>query len=193
MRVTRGAIPPGGWHFPVEPEITLHADTHEALAARVFEYRLRHGLPEIDIERAIDQYFCSKWPYHCQKEAADYGHPEVAAAAIPLQVRVARSTAKLASQRPEGGFQLINQVEANARAEICATCPLNVAWRTGCRSCSAPLAAMLVSLRKMRNTPSDASLRGCEQLGVDLQTAVHLPAEVLTNPLPPPANCWRKA
>lgn len=194
MRAIRGMVPPGGWHFPVDSELTLRGDSFDDLAQRLFDYRLHHGETGQaleDIERDIDKYICSKWPHACQLEPADYGRQAPSQPPASMQTRVTREAARWMARQPKGGYELVTATEATQRASICAGCPLNVAWRTGCGSCSANVSAILLNLRKHRNTPHDPNLRGCQEMGADLTTAVHLPTHALKTDSPPP-NCWRK-
>ena len=187
-------VPPGGWHYPIQPGITVTAGSHKELCDKVFAYRLQHGISEGNIERDIDRYICSRWPHTCQMEPQDYGIPAQPEPQPDIKTRVARSTARFVAGMPQGGYQLVNQTEAESRAEICSKCPLNVVWRSGCSSCTANVATLGITVRKHRNTKVDGSLKACNQLGTDLQTMVHLPVSVIpqVQGVEIPPNCWRK-
>ena len=190
MRVNKGMIPPGGWHFPEAPGHTIRTDTYETLIDEIFRQRLRAGKPTESIEAEVTRYYCSRWPSACvQTPAAITGDDTPAR-------RVARSAARLAAGQPAGGYDLVNQGIATERAAICAKCPLQVAWKTGCSSCSASTAALLLQIRKLRNTPSDGKLMACSIAGWENQTAVHLPESVVKPDADTlktlPENCWRK-
>ena len=191
MRVNKGMIPPGGWHFPEAPGHTIRTDTYETLIDEIFRHRLRVGKPTESIEAEVARYFCQRWPSSCvQTPAAITGDDTPAR-------RVARSAARLAAAQPAGGYDLVNQGTASERAAICAKCPLQVAWKTGCSSCSASTAALLLQIRKLRNTPSDGQLMACSIAGWENQTAVHLPESVVKPDADTlktlPENCWRKS
>ena len=186
-------VPPGGWHFPIGPGITITAGSYKELADKIFAYRLQHGIPEGNIEREIDRYVCSRWPHTCQMEPVDYGIPAQPEKQADILTRVSRVTSRMIAAMPQGGYQLVNQTEAERRAEICAKCPLNTAWRGGCGSCTANIATLGVTIRKHRNTKFDASLKACSQTAADLQMLVHLPESALpvAPEMTPPPNCWR--
>jgi hypothetical protein len=188
LTVNKGMIPPGGWHFPAEPGIILKSDTYNQLEDMLFKHRTRLGQSTVAVKQEIDRYFCSTWPSFCQ----DVG-PGNPLANDDLDRRVARFASFLASNQPSGGYQLVSQQDAQARAEVCVNCPMNEAWRIGCRSCSTATHQLLIALRKMRNTPQDPKLLGCSQAGGDLQTMVHLPVDAnysVSDGVPD--KCWRK-
>lgn len=191
MRVIRGMVPPGGWHYPVDG-ITLRADGHQELCDLLYAHYLRQGMVDRDVERDVDQYFCSKWPNFCNKESSDYGLPSVPST-LDLFTRVSRALARFMAAQPSGGYALVQQIEATARAATCASCQFNLKWTKSCGRCSSSAQTISLQLRKHRNTPSDPSLRGCALMGVDLLSAVHLPEEALPACQPAPESCWRKA
>lgn len=176
MKVTRGRIPPGGWHFVLEDGSRIDAATEELLIRLIFEHRMRMGIAVGDITRDIDDYYCSKWPEHCQKEPHEYANVN-----IPRQPsdesllnRVARWASILSRQMPKGGYGLVSEQEATKRAAICIGCPRNTAWRTGCPGCSSATASLLASLRNLRHLGCDGRLYACKVIGWDNATAVHL-------------------
>ncbi len=190
MRVNKGMIPPGGWHFPEGPGHTIRTDTYETLIDEIFKHRLRVGKSTASIEAEVARYFCTRWPSACVNDPIAVGPDDT-----PSR-RVARSAARLAAAQPAGGYDLVNQGIAAERAAVCGACPAQVAWKTGCSSCSASTAALLLQLRKLRNTPSDGKLMACKHAGWENQTAVHLP-ETVVKPTPEeketlPEACWRR-
>lgn len=191
MRVNKGMIPPGGWHFPEAPGHIIRTDTYETLIDEIFRQRLRAGKNTASIEAEVARYFCTNWPYACIND-----NPKPMTGDDTPARRVARSAARLAAGQPAGGYDLVNQGVANERAAICAKCPYQIAWKTGCSSCSASTAALLLQLRKLRNTPSDGKLMACSLSGWENQTAVHLPEKIVKPDEETlktlPDNCWRK-
>lgn len=198
MKVSRGRIPPGGWHFEVAPGVKLEAIDEETLVKRIFEYRLRNGIPIGDIERDIDNYYCSNWPDACHKEPHDW-NPEISAPSVsvePLLNRVSRWASLLAHGQPKGGYALVSAAEAQARGKICVGCSHNQHWRVGCRGCSNSTAILLGQMRKLQSSQHHGDLSGCTQCGWDNATAVWLPTDALQIPDTTKANlperCWRK-
>jgi hypothetical protein len=87
----------------------------------------------------------------------------------------------------------VSQIEANRRAEICASCPKNLPI-AGCRSCQ-NLVKWTLGLVGQRSTPFDEKLGGCEVCGCGNQAQVHLPLAVLAKGNTPemeyPSWCWK--
>ena len=187
VTVNKGMVPPGGWHF-VTDKVRLVAGTYEELEDMLFKHRVRMGQRTDAVKQEIDRYYCSQWPSYCQER----GPMNPSSVSAPMDKRVARYASLLAAQMPAGGYPLVQQTEAVSRAEICAKCPKNRAWKVGCRSCTGATAQILVGMRKMRNTPLDTSLRACEVFGCELQTAVHLPSGAGFQTGEAPPNCWKK-
>lgn len=190
-------IPPGGWHFPIAPGITIQADSYEQLQQLVHDNRLRMGKPEGNIQYDINQYFCRRWPHACLPEAEDIGYAVPAPAVPETPSRaVARFASTLVRNMPNGGYELVTQSQANDRSHTCAFCPRQQEWKTGCSACSQATARSLLELRRLRNSPDDALLKACQFTGGENQTQVHLPLTALQ--LTPaildalPANCWIK-
>ena len=198
MKVSTGQIPPNGWHYPQGPGHTITADTYELLIEAIFTFRLRAGKPEGNIKKDVDRYYCQRWPQFCQTEPSDFGiksGPETDKR-DPMSKRVARFAARMSGNMPQGGYLLVPQFEANDRAAICAACPMNVPWKSGCSSCTASTANMLLQIRKLRNTPIDGKLLGCNVSGHENATAVHLPDVVMKITDPDilaflPEKCWK--
>lgn len=191
MKVNKGMVPPGGWHFPSQPGQIIRADTYESLIDIIFKLRLAVGKNTDSIEAEVNRYFCSRWPNACIPDDAT-GVPN---SNDTLARRVARFAARMAQGMPAGGYELVNQGIANERAATCASCPFQIAWKTGCSSCSASTAALLLQIRKLRNTPSDPKLMACKVSGWENQTAVHLPENVVKPDEETlktlPEHCWR--
>lgn len=176
MKVTRGRIPPGGWHFILEDGKRIEAPTEEMLTDAIFESRMRRGIPIGDIRRDIDDYYCSRWPEHCQKEAHEYANTSASVRGPsdePMLNRIARWASILSRKMPKGGYTLTTEQEATKRAAICIGCPFNVEWRTGCPGCSSSTASLLASMRNIRKLSCDGRLHGCKVIGWDNATAVH--------------------
>lgn len=199
MKLGRIKQPPHGWHFPVAEGVMLRAMNEDILTSQINEYRMRNNIPPGDIERDIDEYYCSKWPESCQKEAADYA-PGLGLPRDPpkesLVKRVSRWVTNLISRMPRGGFSMVSTQTAANRAMVCAGCPGNKPWRTGCLGCSSNVATLLLQIRSLRKTPHDSLLFACNFGGWGNEAAVHMEADQL--PLTDmqkkdlPERCWRK-
>lgn len=199
MKLGRVKQPPGGWHFVMPDGTKLTAINEEKLIQQIHEYRIRNGIAPGDIERDIDTYYCTNWPDACQKEPSDYAGPSAPSSPPrePLVNRVTRWTTSLIARMPRGGYAMVPGAEATRRALICASCPANKVWRTGCIGCSSNVAALLMQLRGLRRTAHDGTLLACAFGGWGNEAAVHLsPSETAitdSQKSEMPEKCWRKA
>lgn len=187
-------MPPGGWHH-VQDGVTITGATEELLVKSIFEYRMRIGKKIGDITRDIDAYYCSKWPELCHKEPHEYvtGTP-VPVSDEPMLNRVTRWASFLARKMPRGGFAYVDSAEATKRAAICAGCPLNKPWRTGCYGCSSATASLLMNVKAMKKLACDDKLLGCAATGWDNATAVHFEQNEVTEDQKTKLTekCWAK-
>ena len=198
MKLNRAKTPPGLWHFPVADGVTLHAINEEKLTAQIYEYRIRNGLPLGNIEIDLDNYYCTRWPEACHKEARDYlpfkglpGDPP----REPMVNRIGRWVSSLIQRMPRGGYALVSTTEAARRANICAGCQFNQPWQLGCPGCTNNTKALCAQVKSLRSTPQDSILFACLHGGWCNDAAVYLSAGELPvhdkAVLPP--QCWRKA
>ncbi len=198
MKLGRVKQPPGGWRYPVAEGVMLTAINEEKLTNQIHEYRIRNGIAPGDIERDIDTYYCTNWPEACQKEPSDYtpAAPRAPAHEPPMN-RLTRWVTSLISRMPRGGYPLVSAGEAARRALICASCPANRPWKSGCPGCSSNVSSLLLQLRALRRTPHDGLLFACTFGGWGNESAVHLAVD--QTPITEaqradmPEKCWRKA
>lgn len=177
--------------------VILRGPTQERLLTLISEYRIRNNIPPGDAEKDVNDYFCSKYPDACVKESQDYGGPkrDFPRSESPAN-RVARWAMGLLHRMPQGGYPLVSQPEADARAKICRTCPKNSNWRGGCGSCTQSAVTLLAQIRRVSRTGYDGALMACSVTGYELTTSVWLNAQ--ESPINEeqrdamPANCWRK-
>lgn len=199
MKLGRIKQPPGGWHFVMPDGTKLTAMNEERLVAQIHEYRIRNNIPPGDIERDIDDYYCLNWPEACHKEPSDYLGPSAPSGPTrePLVNRVTRWVTSLIARMPRGGFAVVASDEAARRALICASCPANKQWRSGCLGCSSNVAALLTQLKGLRRTPQDDYLMACTFGGWGNEAAVFMNAGELpltdSQKAEMPDKCWRKA
>ena len=199
MKLGRVKQPPGGWHFVMPDGTKLTAMNETLLTNQIHEYRIRNGIPPGDIERDIDTYYCTNYPDACQKEPSDYlgaSAPSLPPRE-PLVNRVTRWVTMLIQRMPRGGYPLAPSAEVARRSLICASCPANKIWRTGCLGCSSNVASLLIQIRSLRRTPHDHLLLACNFGGWGNESAVHLSAGELQltdrQKEELPDRCWRKA
>lgn len=193
-QLNRGRKPPssdgsGRWEYPVAPGVMLHASTEKELSNLIFDFRLRNGIANSDIEADIDAYYCRTWPQSCHDTGQNRGPRRT-----ELIDRITQWVTILGRAMPRGGYKLVEKDIAETRAAACQGCPNNQSWRGGCAGCTSAVSQMLVSLRQMRKTTRDGNLLACAELGHDNLTAAHLPAPEITDDQRArlPDRCWLK-
>jgi hypothetical protein len=88
------------------------------------------------------------------------------------------------------GFKFVPIEEAERRAAICATCPMNTLVQ-GCMGCSG-VGTLVKMIRGSTRTSQDAKLHTCEVCGCFLQVKVLVPPGVIDNTgLDYPSWCWQ--
>lgn len=185
MIVQTTVTPPTGWHI-VENGIRIEAGSHEDLIVALTRHRSALGGDTTSVVVDIDNYICSKWPDYCRPGQNNSIPPEA------LNRRVQLYASGLAGQAVRGGYTLVLEAEGERRAKICAECPFNKPWDTGCRSCTQAVRNLLSQTRGHRTTSMDARLFGCAILGVDNKTDNQLDRDTpqaAKDRLP--QNCWR--
>jgi len=95
-----------------------------------------------------------------------------------------------------GGFNFVDEVEAERRAWICSGCPNDIAL-SGCGTCR-KMASLVTGELAQRKTVYDADLKACAVCRCSIQAMVHFPMEALEKSDSPerqelyPEWCWKK-
>lgn len=193
MKLNKGQIPPNGYHFTVEPGVTLKTATYDLLVQEIIKWRTQNGIPVGEPEVDIDNYYCSRWPNYCQ---VTQNEEKVIQKNINLSKQVNAWAAITMRETPMGGYALVDQNVAVNRCKICISCPFNRAWKSDCSTCTKATDTILIRLRQLRKIMLDESLLGCAINGFDNKTAVHLPLSALNLTEEKlqsiPQNCWIK-
>jgi hypothetical protein len=192
-------IPPGGWTYTQENsglKVTggNYAELRERVRVHRDNNRYANG-PQLDEE--IQTQICEKMreedrPRWCVDPAA---LPKPSVPFRSVSVHDVRNFLRVLGGWVKGGFQFVDQGEANRRAELCANCPKNVPI-TGCAGCS-HIAPLLTQTIGQRRTPFDDRLEGCEACGCSNRAQCWIPYSVLkegiTSSMVWPADyaCWK--
>ena len=192
-------VPPGGFHYVEKhagSEIRLQGDSVDNLARILERYRLNNGIPLDDPRQNIIDYICGNWPHFCNRDTPgpllEGRNPGSAAG---LAIRAAAWVTRLWNLGPTN---FVPKAEADRRANLCLTCPMNRDFRAGgCSSCVQGvdrLAFLWLAGRTVSEHTTWHSLRACRATGA------HLQASVFADNQPPMSNeeqvqldprCWR--
>lgn len=85
----------------------------------------------------------------------------------------------------------IDPALAAQRAHICATCPQNVRWSTGCAPCNENVLVRIQNAKGSVHTPYDRNLFSCRIFGHVNEVAVWLSDTHSGSEQQPPAICWK--
>lgn len=187
--------PPGGWRMTVaETGLTIRAASAKVLQGKVYQHMEANSLPmPAPFEAWFQDQLCSQM---------GLGEPFCG----PVRKTMDKQTANLSREMIvrflktmwalwEKGFQLVTQEQADARASVCAACPLNVTWQFSCWKCETLLALVGKILGK-RKTTYEAKLNFCSACGCKVSLKCWVPKDVLdaaeAGSKPEyAAGCWR--
>lgn len=183
-----GFTPPGGWHY-YESDVRLEGITLDNLYEVVTNYRAENHLPVGDVQGDVNSFLCSNYPTHC------HGVDMVAITSVVAQSRATELLNDITiwarnfmSSRNQ--HLLVSDDLAEQRAKICKTCPNNIAWKSGCKSCIIAADRLSTSLRQARDTQTTKALGGCRQLRHDNRSAVFFDRSHFTAPPDLHPHCW---
>lgn len=179
-------IPPNRW-FYIQDGTKLDGGTYEGTVDLIRKYREANNLPAGDPEADLNDFTCERWPNGCMKSLSE---PTPSQTAFHEQVGDFLGNY---GRWAKTGYETVDQIEANHRANICWKCPANkqvkVEERIGCcggrkvlqklASVSKSMASALTwpALRN-KSTPADKELYTCEVCGCPSKVSVWLPARV---------------
>lgn len=179
--------PSGGFFFKDADGVVHREKSWAKVAAKVTAYRARAGKPIGEPLAEVMQQACQRNPSLCYEDGIRPASPKPPTS---LKQRAILWLNTMLGIHRKTKLELVTPAEAERRAQICATCPLNtpmgVSSCASCKQAAKVLRQELIGARKR-----DQRLEGCSVLGVDLVSAVHLDEpRVARNDLP--AHCWRR-
>ncbi len=183
-------MPPGGWRY-IQPEtgFEFKASTLRVVIQKVAEHRRANGLPAGDPSADIQDFVCAQLPIGSENcihelEGEDYA----------LKTHFTMEDVKRfiqAAISALGSRGLVEQPEAERRAALCASCPLNTTVG-GCWRCKG-LADWLFRLIGARNTAHAGRLNQCGVCGCSIKAKIWLPLDVaqgVSEGYKFPSWCW---
>lgn len=191
--VNKTDVPRGGWTYKVEATgVTVNAGSINKLKQHVMAH-LNANRVEIPagLEEEIEDTACHNlgagMPHWCAERKPEVPKPGRSKWRAADVVRFLKTVIQWGLA---GGFKFVPIEEAERRAAICATCPLNTTV-SGCMGCGG-VGTLVKMIRGSTRTSQDAKLHTCEVCGCFLQVKVLVPAGVIDNSgLEYPAHCWQ--
>jgi hypothetical protein len=188
MRPRSNLHPHNGYTF-TEPDGSIHrADGWPGVIARVRLYRKRNGIPEGNVESDVFKQVCEREPTLCGSGGDAEYYKELRVAS--LKVRVLKWLSALLRDIQANPNCFVDDATAKARANVCATCPLNKPLADGCAPCKQAVSELRRSILGPHRS-IDARLHNCTILGTDVAVNIYLD-EVATGIGELPDFCWRK-
>jgi len=182
-------MPPGGWRY-VQPETDFEfsASTLRELVKRVRAHREANGLAVGDPSADIQDFVCAQLPVGSENCS------HVIKGDYALKTHFTMEDVKRfiqAAVAALGGRGLVDQPEAERRAALCASCPLNTTVK-GCWRCRG-LAEWLFKLIGARTTGHASRLNQCGVCGCAIKAKIWLPQDVaqkVSEGYTFPSWCW---
>lgn len=186
-KINRNLHPPEGYFFKDEDGVVHRDKNWTKVAIRLEAYRKRLGKPIGTPMQEVINQACARNPTLCFEEGARVALPKPPPS---LKARVIMWLNGILKIHQKQKLAMVSPAEAEARGQICATCPLNTPM--GVSSCSTCRQAVRTFRQELiPGRKKDRRLEGCGVLAIDLQTAVHLD-EPRVDRGDLPAHCWRK-
>lgn len=200
--IVTSVVPPGNWHYQQAlssgQTIKIEAFSFEEILKNMLEFRQRHmdlcGAENATIERVredLKAYLCAHFKQNCADSSPSaftqstgyIGKPDYKR---PID-RAGNWIAELGNYRTEK----VDYALAGHRAQICAQCPQNVRWASGCAPCNDNILVRIQQANGSLYTPLDKRLHMCRVFGHLNAVAVWLTDTHSTSEQPPPAHCWK--
>ena len=177
----------------------IEGQTYDILENRVFEFRLANveiiptgTATRESVQEDLKIFTCSRAPGQCTDHWRSSPGPSVESPKVKAY--------NLPIQRLEDWIKQISVTEipwaqasrAVSSAQTCASCPQNIAWKTGCAPCVESIQKRLVRYKGDRKTPVDNQLQACRIFGHHNEIAVWMLNTMSTAKETPPEACWNK-
>jgi hypothetical protein len=180
-------FPKDGYWFRESDGTIIKGSSWKLVTKKVVEYRERAKMSPGNPAVEVAEQACARQPTICHN-VVKY---EPAKRPLSLKSRVLKWLSEFKLRVAKGEkLEYVADAEAKARADACAQCSANVPLGpSSCSACKQAVTEMRKSIIGPRR--ADGRLNGCNFLGIDLPTAVHLD-EIRLDNNELPAHCWRK-
>lgn len=195
-------VPSGGWRFPSDGNLESSAELHEEpgyeeLVQWLKGYRIANGKETGDPAHDINIFVARNNP----RQRGEVPEPNPYAPTVVIPKTFREEVTNWLSDRFLGATvtppEIVPVEEAETRAQICADCPNNQVWKTGCPPCVENAERIVVMFTQGRKTSCDSKLGACQVTKQSNQVAVNFGAkhlqydEATKNKLP--SFCWLNA
>lgn len=207
--INEGRTPYGGGYVINRPELGMvgKGRTFARLMNDVIAYRKANGQHiGLSFRDDLTALVCEQYPKECEPVAID-GLPRRKPARIGLrdllmgtEVCLSVAAARIKAWLGVGKSPIVDEVEAERRAAICANCRYNGPIQMACGGGCPELKAMVESLIGKRSTSQDGKLNNCGICKCYLSAAVWVDVEMQLEPLDAETVaqfgripwCWKK-
>jgi len=185
QRLRQNVAPKDGYLFKESDGSSHRSTSWGNLIKKIIRYRVLATLPPGDPKGEITSQACARDPSICFNDDPVTAMQTKKAAL--KGVVLAWFSQLRAKRKSEGSLLFTDGGVMTARANICATCPMNTELPGGCSSCR----KVVKEYRKdiIGDRGQDGRIHACSHLGTDLPTATWLDEPPLDNV---PDHCWRK-
>lgn len=183
------AIPRPGLHIPIEftdvDGVPHRAESWEALAHKVTQYRVDAGFVVGEPLKEIYAQACVNYPERCKpldrKRPRAYNALNKRVLGWIIDMLVFHQKDLLGKQTDP--YTLVH------RTTICKQCPMQKSWKSDCKHCSVQVEQVAKGI--LPSVELDAALKACDVLGEDTRVSVHINQAGSDDP-DLPHFCWRR-
>jgi hypothetical protein len=192
---------PGGWHFPQVlssgQTVKIIGFSFEQLLENILDFRRRHldlcGAENAAIEavrRDLKDYLCAHFKQNCADSGQGPGFPARVGIGVTNYQRPIDRGGNWLGTIGNMALEKVDPALAAQRAHICAQCPSNVKWQTGCQSCNDNVEIRIQNAIGSAYTPYDRNLFMCRVWGHANRVAVWLKETHSSSEHQAPEICW---
>lgn len=202
-------VPTYGWRaFQPETSKIISGLSLDDLRLSVLKYREANGLPvENNFRRQLEEQIClamtseesgAKCRPILENDSANPPHIRKFQKSPSDLENFAKAVKAVIDAGVTGSSISVPQEDAERRAHICSTCPMNLPIAS-CWGCGL-LGGLYRTISGGKYTSHDGALASCDVCGCDNRTQVHFTEEVLSRAAKAqgvraedfPAECWKK-
>lgn len=194
--IDRSTVPPDGFRaFQAETRTWVRGGDFYDLFVKIKKHRLANNIPIGPVwEAEVEDQLCRMLPPGFCKEQQPNRLPVNVSTRLPW--RDIERAAQVFVNWAIAGAPTVSQEEADRRAQICASCYLNVGGDSGCRTCGSSVNFIKRAIGN-RKTSSEIFLKTCAICKCFNAVQVWFPIDQLAKGVSPqmtalwPDFCWK--